>query len=172
MPMPHPAKFRNDVIAVAGQGGSTAQIAKDFGITESCLRRWLAADYVAGGVKTGVTKQESVELRELKRRNRQLEKKTRSCAVRRRTSPRRSPQMTYPLVSDLAAGRDPRCGDPPGARSGKRPGPRVARQPRPTRLPRPRQEPAVAHGYRAPRGALEPCGGGRAPFLARRCGLR
>lgn len=73
MPKPYPAEFRNDVIAVARQGGSIAQIAKDFGITESSLRRWLAADDVENGTKPGVTKAESAELRELKRRNRQLE---------------------------------------------------------------------------------------------------
>ena len=73
MPKPYPAEFRSDVIAVARQGGSIAQIAKDFGITESCLRRWLAADDVENGAKPGVTKTESAELRELKRRNRQLE---------------------------------------------------------------------------------------------------
>ena len=73
MPKPYPAEFRGDVIAVARQGGSIAQIAKDFGITESCLRRWLATDDVENGAKPGVTKQESAELRELKRRNRQLE---------------------------------------------------------------------------------------------------
>lgn len=38
MPKPYPAEFRRDVVAVARQGGSIAQIAKDFGITESCLR--------------------------------------------------------------------------------------------------------------------------------------
>lgn len=73
MPKPYPAEFRRDVIAVARQGGSIAQIAKDFGITESCLRRWLAVDDVESGATPGVTKQESAELRELRRRNRQLE---------------------------------------------------------------------------------------------------
>ncbi len=73
MPKPYPAEFRRDVVAVARQGGSIAQIAKDFGITESCLRNGLKAADVEDGVQPGVTKQEQAELRELKRRNRQLE---------------------------------------------------------------------------------------------------
>lgn len=43
MPKPHPKEFRDDVVAVARRGDAPiAQIAKDFGISESCLRNWLA----------------------------------------------------------------------------------------------------------------------------------
>ena len=43
MPAPHPKEFRDDVVAVARRGEAPiAQIAKDFGISESCLRNWLA----------------------------------------------------------------------------------------------------------------------------------
>ena len=39
MPKPHPREFRDDVVAVARKGEAPiAQIAKDFGISESCLR--------------------------------------------------------------------------------------------------------------------------------------
>ena len=42
MPRPHPKEFRDDVVAVARRGEAPiAQIAKDFGISESCLRNWL-----------------------------------------------------------------------------------------------------------------------------------
>jgi transposase len=42
VPKPFPADFRRDVIAVARKGeASMAQIARDFGISESCLARWL-----------------------------------------------------------------------------------------------------------------------------------
>ena len=42
MPKPFPAEFRRDVIAVARKGEAPlSQIAKDFGISESCLHRWL-----------------------------------------------------------------------------------------------------------------------------------
>lgn len=74
MPKAFPAEFRRDVIAVARKGEAPlAQIAKDFGISESCLHRWLKIADVDEGVRPGVTTSESAELRELKRRNRTLE---------------------------------------------------------------------------------------------------
>lgn len=48
MPKAFPIEFRNDVVAVARKGEAPiAQIAKDFGISESCLANWLKK---AGGV--------------------------------------------------------------------------------------------------------------------------
>jgi transposase len=45
MPKAFPPEFRQDVIAVARNGESSmAQIARDCGISESCLARWLIAD--------------------------------------------------------------------------------------------------------------------------------
>ena len=42
MPKPFPAEFRRDVIAVARSSDAPmARIARDFGISESCLARWL-----------------------------------------------------------------------------------------------------------------------------------
>ena len=73
VPKPHPREFRDDVVAVARRGGAPfAQIAKDFGISESCLRNWIHRAEVEDGLRPGVTA-ESAELRELKRRNRLLE---------------------------------------------------------------------------------------------------
>lgn len=74
MPKPHPSEFRDDVVAVARRGDAPiSQVAKDFGISESCLRNWLHRADVEDGVRPGVTSSESAELRELKRRNRLLE---------------------------------------------------------------------------------------------------
>ncbi|SIQ06322.1 Transposase and inactivated derivatives [Cellulosimicrobium aquatile] len=74
MPRPHPKEFRDDVVAIARRGEAPVkQIAKDFGISESCLRNWLHAADVEDGNRPGVTASESAELRELRRRNRQLE---------------------------------------------------------------------------------------------------
>ena len=74
MPRPHPKEFRDDVVAVARRGEAPiAEIAKDFGISESCLRNWLAKADVEDGGRRGVTAAESAEVRELKRRNRLLE---------------------------------------------------------------------------------------------------
>jgi transposase len=44
MPKALPREFRDDVVAVARKGQApVSQIAKDFGISESCLHRWVAA---------------------------------------------------------------------------------------------------------------------------------
>lgn len=74
MPKAFPLEFRRDVVAVARKGEAPlAQIAKDFGISESCLHRWLKLADVDDGVRPGVTSSESAELRELRKRNRLLE---------------------------------------------------------------------------------------------------
>jgi transposase len=74
VPRPFPKEFRQDVVAVARKGESPiSQVAKDFGISESCLHRWLQAADVEDGVRPGVTAAESAEMRELKKRNRILE---------------------------------------------------------------------------------------------------
>ena len=84
MPKPFPKEFRRDVIAVARQGEqSIAQVARSFGISESCLNRWLQIADREDGLP-GRTSSTSVpalgsgedleaENRELRRRTKQLE---------------------------------------------------------------------------------------------------
>jgi transposase len=75
MPAPHPKEFRDDVVAVARRGDAPiAQIAEDFGISESCLRNWLARADVEDGVRPGVTSAENSELREARKKIRLLER--------------------------------------------------------------------------------------------------
>jgi transposase len=74
VPKAFPLEFRRDVVAVARKSDeSIAKVAKSFGISESCLQRWLAQADIEDGVRPGVTATESAELRELRKRNRQLE---------------------------------------------------------------------------------------------------
>ncbi len=74
MPKAFPEEFRRDVIAVARKGDATvAQVAKDFGISASCLQRWLKIADIEDGNKPGVSQAESAELKELRKRNRLLE---------------------------------------------------------------------------------------------------
>jgi len=74
VPRPHPKEFRDDVVAVARSGDAPiAQIAKGFGISDSCLRTWLHAADGQDGHRPGQRAAESAEMREPKRRNRLLE---------------------------------------------------------------------------------------------------
>ena len=74
MPKAFPEEFRRDVVAVARKGEAPiTQIAKDFGITPSCLQRWLKLADIEDGNRPGATREESVELREAKKRVRRLE---------------------------------------------------------------------------------------------------
>ena len=74
MPKALPKEFRRDVVAVARKGeASVSQVAKDFGISESCLHRWLQAADIEDGLRPGATQAESAETRELKKRVRVLE---------------------------------------------------------------------------------------------------
>jgi transposase len=78
VPTPYPKEFRADVVAVARQSDkSRAQVARSFGISESCLARWLrVADRDDGSavapVEPGSGNLEA-ENRELRRRTKQLE---------------------------------------------------------------------------------------------------
>ena len=48
-------------------------MARDFGVSESCVQRWLKLADVEDGVRSGTTAAEAAEVRELRKRNRLLE---------------------------------------------------------------------------------------------------
>lgn len=74
MPRAFPEEFRRDVVAVARRREAPQkQIAEDFGISHATLSNWLRQADVEDGEKPGVTREQSEELRELRRRNRLLE---------------------------------------------------------------------------------------------------
>ena len=74
MPKPFPKEFRDDVVAIAlKRESSFAPIAKDFGISESCVQRWVKIAEVDGGRRPGVTSSETAENRELRKRVKLLE---------------------------------------------------------------------------------------------------
>ena len=74
MPKAFPLEFRRDVVAVARQSDAPiAQVARDFGISESCLQRWRKMDDVESGRKPGTTASEAADVREMKKRIRLLE---------------------------------------------------------------------------------------------------
>lgn len=75
MPAPHPPEFRRRAVELAREKTKpVAELAKDLGISVSCLRNWMAqADADEGGSATRLTSAEKKELAELRRKNRQLE---------------------------------------------------------------------------------------------------
>ena len=74
MPKPYPKEFRDDVVAIARRREtSLAQIAKDFGISETCVQNWVRKAEVEDGIKPGSTAAENLELREARKRIRLLE---------------------------------------------------------------------------------------------------
>ena len=74
MPRAFPDEFRRDVVAIARKrDASLREIASDFGISESCLHRWLRQAEIDDGAREGASSSELTELRALKRRNRTLE---------------------------------------------------------------------------------------------------
>lgn len=75
MPAPHPPEFRQRAVQLAREGTTpVAKIAKDLGISDSCLRNWMAqADADENGSGPRLTSAEKKELAELRKRNRLLE---------------------------------------------------------------------------------------------------
>jgi transposase len=75
MPAPHPPEFRQRAVELARQGTTpVSKIAKDLGISDSCLRNWMHqadADENGGGARLPAS--EKKELADLRRRNRVLE---------------------------------------------------------------------------------------------------
>ena len=59
MPRAHPEEFRRDVVALARRHEMPmSQIAKDFGISESCLFRWVKQAEIDAGRRDGLTSEE------------------------------------------------------------------------------------------------------------------
>lgn len=81
MPTPYPNEFRRDVVAVARRGDqSRTEVARSFGISVSCLTRWLTIADRDDGLLVGKAASgagglpvlEPGQVRELLKRNKQL----------------------------------------------------------------------------------------------------
>ena len=74
MPRPHPPEFRQRAVELARlREKPVAQIAADLGISDSCLRSWMAQADVDDGRRPGLTTDERAELVKLRREKRLLE---------------------------------------------------------------------------------------------------
>ena len=73
MPRPHPREFRQRAVELARlRDKPIAQLAEDLGISESCLRNWMARADVDEGRRDGITSGEREELVALRREARTL----------------------------------------------------------------------------------------------------
>ncbi len=73
MPRPHPPEFRQRAVELARlREKPVAQIAGDLGISDSCLRNWMARADVDEGRREGVSSRERDELVALRREARTL----------------------------------------------------------------------------------------------------
>jgi transposase-like protein len=71
VPAPHPPEFRRRAVELARlKDKPVAEIAKDLGISESCLRNWMSRADVDEGRKEGLSSDERAELIRLRRENR------------------------------------------------------------------------------------------------------
>ena len=74
MPAPKSPEFRRRAVELARLGEKPiAQIAKDLGIAESGLRRWMKQADIDEGKQAGLTSDERAELVRLRREKRVLE---------------------------------------------------------------------------------------------------
>jgi transposase len=74
MPRPHPPEFRRRAVELAREKAKpVAELARDLGISESCLRNWMAKADVEEGRRDGMTSADRAEVSELRRRLRVAE---------------------------------------------------------------------------------------------------
>jgi transposase len=73
MPRPHPPEFRQRAVELARlREKPVAQIATDLGVSDSCLRNWMAQADIDEGRREGLSSREREELVELRREARSL----------------------------------------------------------------------------------------------------
>lgn len=104
MPVAKPPEFRRRAVELVRRGEQpVTQIAKDLGISVSCLRHWVAVDDVDSARKEGLSSDERRELVELRRRMRVLEMEMeilKRVGLFRKGE--RAPKIGFRLVQELA----------------------------------------------------------------------
>ena len=74
MPRPHPPEFRRRAVELARERAKpVSEIARDLGISDSCLRSWMVKADIDDGRREGPSSDERAELVELRRKLRVAE---------------------------------------------------------------------------------------------------
>ena len=73
MPRKYPNEFRRKVLDLVEAGRPVAEISDLLGVTGQTIYNWRNQDLIDRGIRSGVTTSEAIELREARRRIRELE---------------------------------------------------------------------------------------------------
>ena len=73
MPRKYPNEFRRKVLDLVEAGKPVAEIAEQLGVTGQTIYNWRNQDLIDRGLRPGISTAESIELREARRRIRELE---------------------------------------------------------------------------------------------------
>ena len=123
MPAPHPPEFRQRAVELARQGAiPVSKIAKDLGISDSCLRNWMhQADADESGGGDRLASPEKKELAELRCSRRPESRGSRSgSSTSRSATPMAGRSASRPPVADERGGAAHRAEYPLHARRNRR----------------------------------------------------
>jgi transposase-like protein len=109
MPRPHPPEFRQRAVELARlREKPTARVAEDLGISDSCLRNWMAQADIDDGRRPGLTSDERVELVKLRREKRVLELEN---EILKRAALDSTGQCNTVQIMEVCGGQDGSTGD-------------------------------------------------------------
>ncbi len=74
MPKPYAEEFRRRAVALVRAGRPATEVALSLGISTTCLRNWVRQDRIDHGEITGRSTTEDAELKQARKRIRELER--------------------------------------------------------------------------------------------------